>query len=171
MNLRNTIKLVHSLLEQKQIDHALIGGLALACYGSTRATMDVDLIIHEKDKQSSIDLLKKNGFELYHQNLEVLQFKGIGLVDILLARRPMAEEILKNAQKNSGPEGMSFVQAEDLIGLKIQAYKNDKSRLLQDKADIQFLLSSIEDLDFEKIKKYADLFGEWESILEIKNSH
>jgi hypothetical protein len=159
------------LLEQKQIDHALIGGLALACYGSTRATMDVDLIIHEKDKQSSIDLLKKNGFELYHQNLEVLQFKGIGLVDILLARRPMAEEILKNAQKNSGPEGMSFVQAEDLIGLKIQAYKNDKSRLLQDKADIQFLLSSIEDLDFEKIKKYADLFGEWESILEIKNSH
>lgn len=55
MNLRSTLKLAHSLLEENQIDHALIGGLALACYGSTRATVDLDLIVREESK----DLIKK----------------------------------------------------------------------------------------------------------------
>jgi len=57
-----------------------------------------------------------------------------------------------------------------LIGLKIQAYKNDKSREFQDKADIQFLISSLENLDWDQIKKYADLFDEWEVISEIKKN-
>lgn len=163
MNLRNTLKIVHTLLDQNNIDHALIGGLALACYGSTRATMDVDIIVSDRDKIKVNQLLQVNGFILYFESAEVLQFKGIGLLDILLARRPMAEEILKNA-KMGGPEGIRFIEPEDLIGLKIQAYSNDPSRQLQDKADIQFLLSHY------KIKKYADLFSQWEVILEIKKN-
>ena len=35
---------------------------------------------------------------------------------------------------------MNFLLAEDLIGLKIQAYKKDPSREFQDKADILSLL-------------------------------
>ncbi len=42
MNLRATLKLAHDLLEINSIPHALIGGLALACYGPTRATIDLD---------------------------------------------------------------------------------------------------------------------------------
>jgi len=41
MDLRNTLKLVHSLFSENKIDHALIGGLGLSCYGSTRATIDL----------------------------------------------------------------------------------------------------------------------------------
>lgn len=168
MNLRSTLKLAHSLLNQNQIDHAMIGGLALTCYGSTRATVDLDLLIKEDNK----DLVKKiflaNGFVLVNETAEVLQFSGIGYVDVLLARRSITHKILSEAN-SGGPEGIRFVKSEDLIGLKIQAYVNDPSRELQDKADIQFLMNNVEDLDWERIKGYADLFNQWDVINEIKN--
>lgn len=37
---------------------------------------------------------------------------------------------------------VKVLETHDLIGLKIQAYKNDPDRELQDKADIQFLLNN-----------------------------
>ena len=92
----------------------------------------------------------------------------MGYVDLLIARRPISRDILKLSNKN-GPEGINFVRAEDLIGLKIQAYINDPSREFQDKADIQYLVSSQNDLDWKLIKKYADLFNEWEVVNEIRN--
>jgi hypothetical protein len=168
MNLRATLKLAHSLLEENNIPHALIGGLALACYGSTRATVDLDLLVREENKQKVIALLVKNGFSLVNESQEVLQFSGLGYVDVLLARRPISQKILEEAN-SGGPEGIRFVKSEDLIGLKIQAYCNDVSRELQDKADIQFLLENVSDLDWARIKDYADLFNQWEAINDIKN--
>ena len=167
MNLRATLKLAHSILEQNQIAHAMIGGLAMACYGSTRATVDLDLLIREEYKDKVKILFLANGFTLVNESIEVLQFAGVGYVDVLLARRPISQKILNEANTN-GPEGINFLKAEDLIGLKIQAYKNDSSRELQDKADIQFLIENV-DLDWERVKTYADLFSEWEFIDEIKN--
>lgn len=167
MDLRNTLKLVHELFKNEGIEHALIGGLCLACYGSTRATVDLDLLIYESDKESAEETLCRNGFNLVNSSSEVLQFSGIGLVDLLIARRPISQDILK-LSNSGGPEGMNFVRPEDLIGLKIQAYKNDRSREFQDKADIQYLIQSQDQMDWSLIKKYADLFGEWEVVNEIK---
>lgn len=168
MNLRATLKLAHSLLDQNGIDHAMIGGLAMACYGSTRATVDLDLLIREENKDKAKALLLKNGFTLVNESEEVLQFAGMGYIDILLARRPISQQILKDANSD-GPEGIRFVKTEDLIGLKIQAYINDPSRELQDKADIQFLIENVDNMDWDRIKSYADLFNQWNAINEIKN--
>ena len=168
MNLRSTLKLAHSLLDQNKIEHAMIGGLALACYGSTRATIDLDILIREDHKDQAKDILLRNGFTLVYETQEVMQFAGIGYVDILLARRPISQRILSEANAN-GPEGIHFVKSEDLIGLKIQAYINDPSRELQDKADIQFLIENVEGMDWERIKTYADLFSQWDAINDIKN--
>ena len=168
MNLRATLKLAHTLLDQHSIPHALIGGLALACYGSTRATVDLDLLIREEHKDTVKTLFLNNGFNLAFESEEVLQFSGMGYVDILLARRPISQKILTEANIN-GPEGINFIKSEDLIGLKIQAYINDPSRELQDKADIQFLIENVESMDWQRIKSYADLFHQWEVINDIKN--
>jgi hypothetical protein len=168
MDLRKTLQFVHNLLSSESIAHALIGGLGLACYGSTRATIDLDLLIYEEDQSKTKGLLLKNGFVLQFESLEVMQFSGLGLVDFLIARRPISRDILSFSNKN-GPEGINFVRAEDLIGLKIQAYKNDYHREFQDKADIQFLIESQHDkLNWSLIKKYADLFDEWEVIDGIR---
>jgi hypothetical protein len=77
MDLRKTLRFVHLLFEKAQIAHALIGGLGLACYGSTRATIDLNLIIDETDKVKAKDLLLKNGFNLVAESQEVLQFSGL----------------------------------------------------------------------------------------------
>lgn len=168
MNLRATLQLAHGLLDQQKIAHALIGGLAMACYGSTRATVDLDLLIDETNKEETKKIFQKNGFTLVHESQEVLQFAGVGYVDVILARRPISRKILSEAN-NGGPEGIRYVKTEDLIGLKIQAYVNDPQRELQDKADIQFLIENDNNLDWERVKSYADLFNQWEAIDDIKN--
>ena len=73
--------------------------------------------------------------------------------------------MLKNSIINDDLK-VSILQPEDLIGLKIQAYKNDASRALQDKADIQKLLE-LKNINIEIVKKYADLFNEWAEIEKI----
>jgi hypothetical protein len=167
LDLRQTLKLAHSLLQDAAIDHALIGGLALATYGSTRATVDLDLLIHEADARAAKALLIKNGFSIDFESPEVIQLKGIGYVDLLLARRPISQKMLFEAN-GQGPDGIRVVRPEDIIGLKIQAYKNNPSRELQDKADIQFLIAASPALDWQRIRSYADLFGQWEVIDELK---
>ncbi|MGE0634358.1 MAG: hypothetical protein AB7O96_18225, partial [Pseudobdellovibrionaceae bacterium] len=143
-----------------------IGGFALAVYGNHRATSDIDFLADGSKKELIKAVLQAEGFKLTHESAEVLQFSGPGFLDILLANRPLSQEMLKNSVKNS-VLGVYVLRPEDLIGLKIQAYKNDSSRGLQDKADIQKLLEN-SSLDLNLVKKYADLFQEWETIQKLK---
>ncbi len=169
MDLRKTLLFAHTLLEDHKIDHALIGGLAMVNLGLIRATVDVDLIIEEENKSKLKELFVKNGFNLVAETDDFLQFTGIGHVDVLLARRPISRQMLKNASLIKDLNIKSLLP-EDIIGLKIQAFSNDKSREFQDKADIQFLIENYKDLDWKKIKGYADLFNKWSEIEEIKNN-
>lgn len=166
INLRKTLVDAHSVLSQAGVAHALIGGFALAAYGQHRATADIDILAEGSKKEIiKIELIKK-GFELKHESSEVLQFSGIGFLDILLANRPLSQEMLKRAGLNQ-ELNVHILKPEDIIGLKIQAYKNDPSRELQDKADIQKLLA-LPNLDSLLVKKYAELFGEWSVIEKLR---
>lgn len=168
MQLRKTIELAHKCLSQAGIEHALIGGIALGSLGVNRATADLDLLIDENDYVSAKSLLLQNGFTLRSESAEVAHFSGIGYLDLLLARRPMSREMLKRA-KALPPLNIKCVSAEDIIGLKIQAYKNDSRRELRDKADIQQLIELYQDqLDWNRIRQYADLFSEWTVIESLK---
>lgn len=165
-DLRKTLNLAHSVLDKNQVRHALIGGFALAIYGNHRATSDIDFLADGAKKELIKSALQAEGFILNFESAEVLQFTGPGFLDILLANRPLSQEMLKSSVINPSL-GVYVLRAEDIIGLKIQAYKNDFSRELQDKADIQKLLEN-PNLDFQLVKKYADLFGEWETIERLK---
>lgn len=167
LGLRETLKLVHGLLDGAGIPHALIGGLALASYGSPRATDDLDLMVPDDNRSLVSDILIKNGFNLLQETNEVLQFTGLGYVDVLLARRPISRKLLADA-KNLGPNGIRVIGPEGLIGLKIQAYVNDQTRELQDKADIQFLIQNIASLDWDQVWEYADLFNQRNALVDIK---
>src|SRR6185312_2744296 len=150
-----------------KVDFALIGGFALAAHGVVRATQDIDLLIDGRKKEDAKRSLLKAGFRLAFENAEVMHFSGAGQVDTLLANRQPTLDMLKRAKSiNDFP--VPVVSAEDIIGLKIQAYKNDPKREFQDKADIQSLLGTVADLDFKLVKKYADLFGEWDFISELR---
>jgi len=166
INLRKTLDQAHSILENEGIAHALIGGFALAVYGNHRTTADIDLLADGTKKESIKKAFISKNYSIHFESAEVLQFTGPGYIDILLANRPLSQEMLKRAVPNSSL-GVYVLKPEDIIGLKIQAYKNDSSRELQDKADIQKLLA-LPNLDHEIIKKYADLFAEWDEIQKLQ---
>ncbi|MDZ4677447.1 MAG: nucleotidyl transferase AbiEii/AbiGii toxin family protein [Oligoflexia bacterium] len=167
INLRKTLTISSACLQAQGIEHALIGGFALAAHGINRATADIDFLADGKKKNIIIESLTKSGFKLVHQTDDVLQFQGVGNLDIILANRPLSQKMLSLAQ-DSEKLSTRVVMPEDIIGLKIQAYKNEPTRELQDKADIQALiLAHNSSMDWKRIKEYADLFNEWEVIKKL----
>ena len=167
INLRKTLSEAKFSLQSAGVDHALIGGFALAVYGNHRATSDIDILADGTKKELIKSALLGKGFVLRHESNEVLQFSGVGFLDIVLANRPLSQEMLKLAKMNQ-ELGILILRAEDIIGLKIQAYKNDPSRELQDKADIQKLLT-LPSINVSDVKKYADLFEEWPIIQKLQS--
>ena len=168
IDLRKTLLDASEALKKAGVQHALIGGFAMASYGHHRTTIDVDFLADGNRRDLIKEVLLKQGFKLTHESPEVLQFSGPGLLDILLASRPLSQEMLKYAVQNANL-GVYVVRPEDIIGLKIQAYKNDPSRELQDKADIQKLLT-LPQIDLILVKKYADLFDEWTTIEKLRGA-
>ncbi|MEN9825115.1 MAG: hypothetical protein RI953_860 [Pseudomonadota bacterium] len=167
MTLRETLSRAHKALDEAGVDHALIGGLALALWGLNRATGDVDFLVEAAQRPKAEEVFKNLGFQVYASSAEVLQLEGFGKVDLLFAQRPLSRKMLADAKLLPGM-GLKYLLAEDLIGLKIQAYKNDPRRELQDKADIQNLMRKNSNLDFLRIKQYAQIFNEWETIEQLR---
>lgn len=167
VSLRKTLTTAHEALESAGIAHALIGGFALAHFGIHRATQDVDFIADGDQKAGIIAALTQAGFRLTHDLAEALHFEGVGNLDVLLARRPISKAMLAQATK-PGAEEIKILEAEDIIGLKIQAYKNNPRRMLQDQADIQSLIEHNPSLDWNKVKLYADQFDEWPTIEKLR---
>jgi hypothetical protein len=161
------LDLVHARLEAAGVAHALIGAFAMAACGVPRATNDVDFLIDGAKATEARQALESAGFSVFHASEEVLQMSGPGPVDFLLARRPLSLAMLARASGKAF-RGIGCVQAEDLIGLKIQAYKNDPRRELQDRADIQRLIEVSPALDWARIKQYADLFSEWPAVEDLR---
>ena len=161
------LKMVSGILDKAGIDHAIIGGLALAAHGVQRFTNDIDFILEGEQRLVAKSSLLAHGFRLHFESHEVMQFTGDVDVDIILANRPMSQSMLKEA-KALEPFTIKTVGVEALIGLKIQAYSNDKKREYKDKADIAALIEKAESIDWNQIKVYADLFDQWDEILSIK---
>lgn len=160
------IKISNDLRDDK-VRFALIGGLALAARGVVRATIDIDFLIHGLDKNAAISYFKNRNYRVANQTEEVLQLSGSVQIDILFANRPLSQKMLANAS-----QAMQFpcpvLKTEDLIGLKIQAYKNDASREFQDKADIQALIKNNNNLDWDQVLEYAQLFEEVAVIEDLR---
>lgn len=153
----------HQALSALNVPHALIGGLALSEYEYGRATQDVDWLVPEDSVKTIRDYFLKNGFSVFFESPDVLQFSGKAEIDFLVARRPISQSMLKDAHYSEKLK-LPVVKPEDLIGLKIQAYSNDSTRRHKELADIQELFLRCSGLDVAKIKFYADHFNEWPTI-------
>ncbi len=164
MNIFEHLQRIAGLLTEVQLDFALIGGLALGAHGVQRFTNDIDLLIDGAERLRLKQLLLRNGFELFAESTEVMQFSGAIALDVLCANRPISLAMLRDAKVFKGLS-LKVLGAEQIIGLKIQAYCNDPKRELRDKADIAALIQANKSLDWIKIKEYADLFNQW-SVLE-----
>ncbi|OGQ36170.1 MAG: hypothetical protein A3F16_06930 [Deltaproteobacteria bacterium RIFCSPHIGHO2_12_FULL_43_9] len=168
MDIKSLLELVHELLDNASIDHALIGGLALGALGFERFTNDIDILVDGDDRETLKNVFEKAGFTVFNENKEFIQFAGKGPIDVMFANRPLSKEMLKHASKIKHI-GIKCLLVEDIIGLKIQSFATNPKRELQEKADIQKLIELHDNnINWEKVKKYADIFSKWEDIQFIR---
>lgn len=155
-------------LNKNNIPFGIIGGLAVFAYGGERTTFDVDFLIHGQYKNTIKEIAKNLGLNIINENTEVLQLSGSAQIDVIFANRSKSQEML-NRLRAIDHFPYPVVSPEDLIGLKIQAFVGDRSREFTDKGDILTILKNVPNINFEKIKEYADIFSVWNEILDIKN--
>jgi hypothetical protein len=168
MSLIQGLQQFTSELEKNGIAYGIIGGLAVFAYGGERTTFDVDFLIHGRDKDAVKSIATALKLKIVNENSEVLQLSGPAQIDVVFANRPAAQSMLNRLRK-VGSLPYPVVSPEDLIGLKIQAFTSDRSREFIDKGDILSLMRNVPNLDFNKIKEYADIFNVWKELEEIKN--
>ncbi len=156
-----------SELQKQNIPFAIIGGIAMFSYGSDRTTFDVDFLVDGQFQGKIKEIAKSLNLALVNESAEFVQYTGSTSIDVIFANRPHSQEMIKNAVKVVNFE-YPVVRPEDLIGLKIQAFKGDKRREFVDKNDILVLMRLLPNLDYAVIKKYADIFGAWDEIEDLK---
>jgi hypothetical protein len=169
MDLRAALLAIHRALSEREIDHALIGGLALSVHGAARATVDLDWIADGR-RDSDVDVvMRAHGYEPIYRTSNVGNYlsedPAKGRVDFLFVRRERGLAILHRAASHGVlGERVRVVDASDLIGLKVQAYANNPNRKNRDLADIERLLTFGE-VDMERVRMYFRLF-EFEGDLD-----
>lgn len=179
MDFKAVIGKLISAFDKSGIRYALIGGFAFGLWGSGRATIDIDLLINRDDMEKADGIMLSFGYRCSHKSDNVSQYisddKMLGEVDFLHAFREASLGMLeRSAEKDifNGALKIKVVSPEDLIGLKVQAIKNDPDREGSDMADIESLLSQHgKDLDWRLMKEYFTLFDMGEVFSRLRNKY
>lgn len=153
MDILDELKALINKLEEKNIEYALCGGLAMAIYALPRATLDIDILIKpnllEKITSVTDDLgftLKAAPMEFHggkikiHRVTKIEPATGENLVLDMLIVTPEIKEAWNNRIKVEWEYGnISVVSPEGLILLK--SFRGSG----QDQDDIDFLRSIIDE--------------------------
>ena len=143
-DLLQTVERLFSLLQERQVDYVLVGGVALLQYVEGRNTEDIDLIM-------ALDSLQKlPEIEITHQDIYFARgkFKELQL-DILLTENPLFERVRRHftTRQPFVEQEIPTATVEGLILLKLYAlpslyrqgnfarvgiYENDIATLMHD---------------------------------------
>ena len=140
---------------------ALIGGLAMAAHAVPRATQDVDFLLSEADAERAHAALLGLGYHCVYRTENVANYRRDEEgVDLLFARRPASQRLLREARART--IDIPVISVEGLIGFKVQALTNAPERP-HDRADIDALVRLHRGkLDLVELGQYFDLFGQAE---------
>jgi len=162
--------------EDRKIRYGLMGGFALGLWGAARATVDLDFLVRREDLEKVTQVMRALGYELKFQSENVSQYvsplKLFGEVDFLHAFRQASIEMLDRAVEKEifgGEAKIKVLQPSDLIGLKLQAIKNNPSRKEQDFADIESLVSAQKErLDWTLIESFSETLDARDLLNELR---
>ncbi|MBP7795671.1 MAG: nucleotidyltransferase [Elusimicrobiales bacterium] len=177
MEIEKILKKILKEFGKEYVNYGLIGGFAIGIYGIIRATMDIDFLLSEKDVEKVIDITKKMGYRIFNRSDYVLQVnhkkEDFGNIDFLIARGEIGKDMLdKCVEKRVFDDYIRVLRLEDIIGLKIQSYKNDPKRYIKENYDIEWIMEENgKKLDWERIKKYYVLFDDRERYLELRERY
>ncbi|MEO6325916.1 MAG: nucleotidyl transferase AbiEii/AbiGii toxin family protein [Thermoanaerobaculia bacterium] len=127
---------------------ALAGGFALVAWGSTRTTLDLDLVLGEEARVAVLRRLEGEGFETLFDSEGFTNLQhpdpALGRLDLIWVEGSTRERLFAAAVERTGPDGAPLLVTapEHLVAMKVKAIKNRPSRVLRDGEDLRFLLAS-----------------------------
>lgn len=139
------LRLLVSEFNDREIEFALCGGLAVAAYGFTRATQDIDFLIREESLEKAYAAAAAVGFDIRgldisfkERTVEIRRVSKIVGEDVisldLLLVTPFVEDVWDGREaKEFEGEVITLVSRDGLIKMKKQAGRP------QDLADIERL--------------------------------
>ena len=176
MDFKTVLSTLLKRFEERRVRYGLMGGFALGLWGVPRSTADLDFLVHREDLDVIDAVMRELGYELKFRSDNVSQYvaslKVFGELDFLHAFRKAGLEMLERAVEKAifgGELKIRVLRPEDLIGLKLQAIKNDPARKGQDVADIKALASAQRgNLDWALIAQYAEILEAGELLRELR---
>jgi hypothetical protein len=125
----------------------LAGGFAMAAWGSTRTTVDLDLVVEESARATVRSRLADAGFATDFDcegftNLSHLD-PELGRLDIIWVEGSTRERLFRSAKTLTGPDSQPCLvpAPEHLVAMKLKAVKNQPTRVFRDGEDLRLLLS------------------------------
>lgn len=146
----------------------------MGLWGMGKTTVDIDLLVHKDDMEKVDAIMCEMGYECRYRTENVSQYvsplRVFGEIDILHAFREASLHMLVRAEKKKafGRININVLRPEDLIGLKLQAIKNNPERKPREIEDIQFLVKTYKDsMDWSLVEEYAKILDMQEIYKEI----
>ena len=131
----------------KGIDWVIVGGVATRAYMPERMTKDLDILVHQNDKDTVLARLKQAGYQI----IESLTIPGYSLsspegaeVDVLFGDDTWLKDALQ--QPVLDPTGYPVIGLPYLILLKMGAQRT------QDWADVSRMLGLASDSDLDEVR-------------------
>ena len=132
----------------------------MVAHGVVRATEDLDFLVDLREGDSLDACMRGMGFERLYRSEDAANYvRGALRVDFLFAHRPISLQLLSDARAvEVFGQPLRVVDAEGIIGLKLQALTNDPTRA-QDVSDIRELLRiHVSTLDLARVQHFFRLF-------------
>jgi hypothetical protein len=179
LDFKAVTKTLVAQFRDKDIAYALIGGYAVGLWGVPRGTVDMDFLVRREDMPKVDDIMKSLGYEIRFTSENVTQYVSplmmFGEIDYLHAFREKSLIMLQRAvEKTLFQDGVSIkvLLPEDLIGLKVQAFANNKEREPLDLHDIETLMKLHDKvMDWDLIEEYFEIFESVPLFLELKRKY
>lgn len=142
----------------------LVGGFAIAAWGSARTTLDVDILLDESVRSALLPLVVGEGFEASNDSEGFTNLRhpdpALGRLDLIWVNGVTSLQLFEGASSRPGPDGRPILIArpEHLIAMKLRAIQNRSTRVIRDGPDIQHLLG-LPGIDHNEVRGYFEKLG------------
>lgn len=172
MDFAKVLQVLKTDFETRDLEWAVVGGVALVLHGLPRLTMDLDILM-DGDKQGQIlACLDRRGYERLHvspgYSNHLHEQSSWGRVDVLYVRGKTRDEVFDRAKIETGPRGVTVPVAdpEHLISMKVFACRSSPGRQAQDLTDIR-RLAAVAAVPDERVREIFDRYEAldlWEDV-------
>lgn len=135
----------HQVLDEAEIPHAIVGGVAVCLHGYPRNTVDVDLLVRREDGQRLREVLERAGFGWNAREAEFRSESGVPVQLLIAGDRAGKGSEVRLPDPESGrtvtiKEGLPVLSLARLIETKIACGSGSLRRTHKDFADVVELI-------------------------------